>query len=112
MKILKTANLALSFLLELCMLAAFAYWGFTTGTGLFVQLLLGIGVPVIVIVIWGILLAPASPRRLHGLPHWLLEIVIFILAIIALYTAGQPTWAMIFAAVYVINVILRLAWKQ
>jgi 4-amino-4-deoxy-L-arabinose transferase-like glycosyltransferase len=112
MKILRAANLALSFLLELCMLAAFAYWGFTIGAGLFAQLLLGIGVPVIIIVIWGIFLAPASTRRLQGWSHWLLEIVIFVLAIVALYTAGQSTLTMIFAAVYTVNVILRLVWKQ
>jgi hypothetical protein len=112
MKILRAANLALSFLLELCMLAAFAYWGFTTGSGLFAQLLLGIGVPVVVIIIWGILLAPASTRRLQGWPHWLLEIVIFVLAIVALYVAGQSTLTIIFAAVYAVNVILRLVWKQ
>lgn len=112
MKILKAVNLALSFLLELCMLAAFAYWGFTTGTGLFAQLLLGIGGPAVVIVIWGILLAPASKRRLQGLPHWLLEISIFALAIVAVYTAGQPTLAIVFAVVYAVNVILRLVWQQ
>ena len=112
MRILKAANLALSFWLELCMLAAFAYWGFTTGAGLFAQLLLGIGVPVVVILIWGILLAPASPRRLQGWPHWLLEIVIFVLAIVALYTTGQATLAMVFAVVYAVNVVLRLVWQQ
>ena len=112
MKILKAVNLAVSFLLELCMLAAFAYWGFTIGTGLFIQLLLGIGVPVVVIVIWGIFLAPASTRRLQGLPHWLLELVIFVLAIAVLYTAGQSTLAIVFTVVYAVNVILRLVWKQ
>ena len=112
MNILKAANLALSFLLELCMLAAFAYWGFTTGTALIAQLLLGIGVPVVVIVIWGIFLAPASTRRLQGLRHWLLEISIFALAIAALYIAGQPTLAIVLAVVYAVNVILRLVWKQ
>ena len=31
MEIIKAANLALSFLLELCALAALGYWGFQTG---------------------------------------------------------------------------------
>ncbi|HTP07131.1 MAG TPA: YrdB family protein [Anaerolineae bacterium] len=112
MEILKAANLALSFFLELCLVVAYGYWGFTTGNDLIAQLLLGIGVPVIVIVIWGSWLAPASKRRLQGLPHWLLEIALFVLAVVALYSAGQPTWAVIFAAVYAVNVILRLMWKQ
>ncbi len=112
MNILKAANLALSFLLELCMLAAFVYWGFTTGNGLSAQLLLGIGVPLVVIIFWGIFMAPASARRLPRLPHWIVEIILFAAAIVALYAAGQPGLAMIFAVVYALNVILRLAWKQ
>jgi Protein of unknown function (DUF2568) len=70
--ILKVANLALSFFLEFCMLVGFAYWGFKTGSSLMAQLFLGIGVPLVVIVVWGVFLAPASMRRLHGLPHWIL----------------------------------------
>jgi Na+-transporting NADH:ubiquinone oxidoreductase subunit NqrE len=110
--ILKVANLALSFFLELCMVLAYGYWGFTTGSRLIMQLLLGIGVPLIVIVIWGIFLAPASKQRLQGVSHWSLEIILFVAAIVALFVAGQPSWATVFAALYVINVILRLVWKQ
>ncbi len=110
--ILKVANLALSFFLELCMVLAYGYWGFTTGSGLIMQLLLGIGVPLIVIVIWGIFLAPASKQRLQGVPHWTLEIILFVASIVALFVAGQPSWAIIFAVLYSINVTLRLVWKQ
>jgi hypothetical protein len=110
--ILKVANLALSLFLELCMVLAYGYWGFKTGSGLISQLLLGIGVPLVVIVIWGIFLAPASKQRLQGVPHWTLEIILFVAAIVALFVAGQPNWATIFAVLYAINVTLRLVWKQ
>jgi len=110
--ILKVANLALSFFLELCMVLAYGYWGFKTGSGLVMQLLLGIGVPLIVIVIWGIFLAPASKQRLQGVPHWTLEIILFVASIVALFIAGQPNWATTFAVLYAINVTLRLVWKQ
>ena len=106
------ANLALSFFLELCMVLAYGYWGFKAGNGLMMQLLLGIGIPLAVIVIWGIFLAPASKQRLQGVPHWMLEIILFVAAIVALFVAGQPTWAMIFAVLYSINVALRLVWRQ
>jgi hypothetical protein len=112
MSILKVANLGLSFFLELCMVLAYGYWGFTTGSGLVMQLLLGIGIPLAVIVIWGIFLAPASKRRLQGALHWVLEIILFVAAIVALFVAGQPNWATVFAVLYAINVILRLVWKQ
>jgi hypothetical protein len=112
MSILKAANLALSFFLELCMVVAYGYWGFTTGSDLIAQLLLGIGVPAIIVVVWGIFIAPASNRRLKGFRHRILEIILFVAAMVALYSAGRPTLALGFAMLYAINVILRLVWKQ
>jgi len=110
--IIKVANLALSLFLEFCMVVGFAYWGFNTGSSLMAQLFLGIGVPMGVIVVWGIFLAPASTRRLHGRPHWVLEIILFAASISAVFMAGRPTLAGVFAAIYAINVMLRLVWKQ
>ena len=112
MTILKSANLALSFLLELCMLAALGYWGFKTGNGVVTQLLLCLGVPLLAAVVWGIFLAPASSRRLRGPLHLALEFVIFGLAFIALYVAGQPVLAGIFVIIYVINKVLQYVWRQ
>ncbi len=108
MSVLKSANLALSFFLELCMVVAYGYWGFATGNGLIAQLLLGIGVPLGVIVIWGIFMAPASSRRLRGAAHWVLEIILFAASMAAVFMAGRPDLALMFAVLYIINVILRL----
>lgn len=112
MTIAKSANLALSFILELCMLIALGYWGFKTGNAVLTQILLCLGAPLLAAAVWGVLLAPASPRRLREPFHLTLELIIFALAIVALYIAGQPTLAGIFAVVYVINVVLRLVWRQ
>src|SRR5512143_3749185 len=110
--IAKSANLALAFILELCMLAALGYWGFMTGSATVVQLILCLGVPLLAAVVWGIFLAPASSRRLREPLHLILEVLIFASAIIALYTAGQPTLAVIFGVVYAINLALRWVWHQ
>ncbi len=112
MDILKAANLALTFFLELCMVVAYGYWGFTTGGDLLTRILLGIGVPAVVIVVWGIFMAPTSSRRLRGLAHWVLEIMLYAGSMVALFIAGRPDLALIFAVIYAINVILRLIWKQ
>ena len=112
MSAFKAANLALSFFLELCMVVAYGYWGFITGNSLVTQLLLGVGVPLAVIVVWGIFMAPSSSRRLKKVPHWILEIILFVTSMVALYSAGRPTLTLAFAALYLINVILRLVWKQ
>jgi hypothetical protein len=110
--IAKSANLALSFFLELCMLAALGYWGFTTGGEFVTRITLGIGAPLLAAVVWGIFLAPASSRRLAQPFRLVLELAIFGLAIIALYAAGQPAWALIFGIVYVINKVLQFVWHQ
>ena len=112
MVIVKSANLALSFLLELCMLAALGYWGYKTGDGGFLQIALWIGAPLLVAIVWGILLAPASSRRLREPFHTLLEWVIFGLAFLALYATGQTVLTGIFVAIYAVNFILRSIWKQ
>jgi hypothetical protein len=112
MQILKAANLALSFLLELCLLAALGSWGFRTGTNTISRILLGIGSPLLAALIWGIFLAPKSTRRLRGLALELLKILIFALAVAALYVSGQSVLALIFGLAVALNLILAWLWKQ
>lgn len=110
--IIKSLNLALAFFLELCLLVALGYWGFRIGSGWVARIALGIGVPAVVIAIWGVFLAPTSSRRLHG--PWLLlaMIVLFGAATAALYAAGRPTLACVLAALFVVNRILVVSWGQ
>ena len=109
---LKSINLGIAFLLELAMLGALAYWGFQTGGSLVVQLLLGIGAPLLAILIWGRFMAPRSETRLTGLPYIAVKSILFGLAAIALASAGQVTWAIVFAVVAVVNQVLLIASKQ
>jgi Zn-dependent protease len=112
MSLLKGANLALAFFLELGMLAAFFFWGIQTGTETLVKIILGVGAPLLVAVVWGLFLAPKSSRRLKGLTLHAVELAIFGLAALALAAAGQPTLAAVFAAVAVMNQVLLVVWKQ
>lgn len=109
--ILKSINLAVAFLLELCMLAALAYWGFQAESTL-LKIVLGIGAPALAIVIWGLFMAPRSPRRLTGWAYLILKSVLFGIAAIVLAAAGQAALAVVFVAVAVINQILLLVWQQ
>ncbi|EGG37973.1 conserved domain protein [Paenibacillus sp. HGF5] len=49
----KILNLALRFILELILLFSIGYWGFHFGSGLVAQVALGIGLPLLTAVIWG-----------------------------------------------------------
>ena len=109
---LQSANLAVRFLSELCVLAALGYWGFHTGTGPLMKMGLGIGAPLLAVVAWGMFGAPASDMSLHGLPHLLLELLVFGSGVAALYAAGRSGLAAVFGVILVINRILMFVWQQ
>jgi hypothetical protein len=112
MQMLRYANLALRFFLELATLAALGYWGFQVGEGLLLKVVLGLGAPLLAAVLWGVF---GSPRALRPLPqpwHLLLEVLVFGSAVPALIAAGQPGWALVFGVLLVGNRLLMHLWKQ
>ena len=112
MEILKGLNLAARFLLELCVLISVGYWGFKIGSGWLLRILLGIGVPLLIAVIWGMLGAPKSTFQLQGLSLLVLEILVFGSGVAALYLARNSALTWVLALAIVINRILMLLWRQ
>jgi Protein of unknown function (DUF2568) len=104
--IIKNANLALAFLLELGVLAALGYWGFQTGQGTIAKIGLGIGAPVLAVVVWWLFGAPQAMWHLNGIFRLLLEVIFFGSAAVALYAAGQHVLGLAFALVFVLNTVL------
>ncbi|MBO8164250.1 MAG: YrdB family protein [Brevibacillus sp.] len=109
---LQSANLALRFFLELCALAALGYWGFQTGKGLLLKMVLGIGAPLLIAIVWAILGSPSAPLKLSAPLHLLLELVVFGIPAIALYASGKQDLAWIYGVVVVINRVLMYIWGQ
>ncbi len=110
--IVKNANLALAFLLELCVLVALGYWGLQTGQEMIAKILLAIGAPVAAVVFWALFGAPKAAWALPGLWHLIVAVVFFGGAAVALFAAGQRQLAGVFALVVVINHILVYVWGQ
>lgn len=108
---LKWANLGLAFALELCMVAAWAYWGFRTGVGPAAKVAFGVGAPLLVIVIWGMFMAPRAAFPLPTPAHVALFVVIFGAAALALASVGQPKVAIIFAVIAALNYLLASIWR-
>ena len=108
---LKWANLGLAFALELCMVAAWAYWGFQTGMGALAKVALGVGAPLLVIVVWGLFMAPRAAFPLPAPAHVALFVVIFGAAAVALASAGQPRLAIVFAVVAALNYVVASIWR-
>jgi hypothetical protein len=108
----RTANLALSFLLELAVLVAVGVWGFTVGGGLPGELVLGLGAPVLFAVLWGICAAPKSTRALHGPLRAGFELTWFGSGVAALAASGRPVWAVVLGVLCVANQALAFRWHQ
>ena len=111
-ELVKGANLALRFLLELCALVALGYWGFATASGAMAKVALGIGAPLVAAVVWGVFVAPRAPVGLPGVVVLLLQVLVFGSAAAGLVATGHRTLALVFAVVVVINSILMRVWGQ
>jgi hypothetical protein len=109
---LKVGNLALAFLLELAVLAAVGYWGFTVRPALGIRLLAGIGTPALFIAIWAIFGAPKAPVQLKGVVRIAFGIVWFGAGAAALVAAGRWTWGVVLASLYAFNAILVRVWHR
>jgi hypothetical protein len=112
MELLKGTNLLVRFLLELCMLAAVGYWGFKTQSSWALKVLLGIGVPVLIAVLWGLFVAPKAAYPLQGLSRLALEVVLFGVGAFALFASGKANLGWIYIAVLAMNEALLFVWKQ
>ena len=105
-------NLGLRFILEVAVLVALAIWGFGSSDSLIVQLLLGLGVPVLAMAVWGAFISPKASRRLDDPVRVGIEVVIFGLGTVALVAAGLPLPGLLLAAAAAISLVLMFLWDQ
>ncbi|MEV0591111.1 YrdB family protein [Nonomuraea cavernae] len=111
----KGANMALMFFLELGVLASVGYWGFTLNGSWGVKLLAGLGGVALFVAAWALFGAGGGTNAVFpatGLARAVLEIVWFGGGALALYAAGLTTPAAVLTALFVVNAVLRLVWKQ
>ncbi len=94
LEVIKGANLALRFLLELCALGALGCWGFKTRNGTLTKIVLGVGVPLVAAVVWGTFVSPQAPVGLLGLLVLVLQVLVFGSAAAGLVASGQRTIAL------------------
>ncbi|MEW9548029.1 YrdB family protein [Nonomuraea sp. NPDC050783] len=111
----KHANMALMFFLELGVLISVGYWGFTLSSNWGLKLLAGLGGPALFAVVWALFAAGGGANAafpLTGPARAALEIAWFGGGALALYAAGRMLPAAVLAALFVLNAVLRLVWKQ
>ncbi len=110
-------NLALAFALELAMLGALIYWGWSQHDGI-LRVLLAVGLPLIAATLWGVFRVDNDPNKalviIPGVLRLLLEWGLFALAVALLAATGDWLTALIFALLVVIHYALSLdylRWK-
>ncbi|MFB7515371.1 YrdB family protein [Streptomyces sp. NPDC056144] len=109
---LKAVNMLVMFLLELAVYAASVLWGVHTGDTWPVKLLLGVGAPAVLIAVWALFGSPKARHPARRAGRFVLEVLWFGSSAAALAATGRTGWAAAFAAVFVVNGVLRILWKQ
>ena len=112
MELLKGINLLVRFLLELCMLAAVGYWGFKTQSAWVLKVIFGMGLPILIAVMWGLFVAPKATYPLHGLSRVAVELILFGSGAVALFASGRANLGWIYLAMLAINEVLLFVWRQ
>ncbi len=108
---MRAANLVVRFLLELSALAATAYWGFATASGL-TQWVLGLGAPALVAVVWGLFVSPKAKVELPRPAQFAIELLVFAAAAVALVAADQPVLGIVLAALELVSGTLNYVWDN
>jgi len=103
---MKSANLALRFVLELCAFAALGYWGSQATSSTAWCVVLAIVTPGAAIIVWGLFVAPKARVKVSEPVRWAIELVVFVGAATALIAAGQLVLGIVFGVVAVANGIL------
>lgn len=101
---MRAANLGLKFLLELCAIGLLCAWGLRTGDG-WLGVVLGIGAPAVMVLVWGRYAAPRAPQRLRAAARIPLELSIFAVAAGLGFSAGLEVPALVFACAVVVNAV-------
>jgi hypothetical protein len=106
---LRAAALAVRFVVELCLLAAVAYWGATISAGVAVRVIVAVVATAAVAVVWGVFVSPKARVPL-GRTAWVaVQVVLFGLEVAALVAAGQTALGVALGVVAGVDLAVLLA---
>jgi|tagenome__1003787_1003787.scaffolds.fasta_scaffold19805858_2 hypothetical protein len=96
-----TFTLAVRFLLELGALVALGAWGFAAGGSGLARLVLGLGLPLVVAVLWSAFIGPGAGTP--GAVKAVLQVAVFGAAAAALAVTRTPALATVFLAAVAVD---------
>jgi hypothetical protein len=100
------ANGVMAFLLELVMLAAVGWWGMKSGSNLALSVVLAVGGPLLIAIVWALFAAPKAKIRLPLGGVLVVKALAFGSGAAAMYALGWHVVAGSFAAIAFVNTAL------
>ena len=99
------ANDVVAFLVEVLVLVLLAWAGFSADASGLLRVLLGVGLPVVAAVLWGLFAAPRA--RVSSEPLRLVtKVVVLGAGVVAGFLVLPTVWAVVVAVVVVVNLVL------
>lgn len=105
-RLLLGLNASLAFLLELVLLAVAVAIGVLLPASVPVRIGVAVLLPVLVVAVWARWMAPRAARRLASDGRLLLQTGLFAIAVVGLASVGQVGWAVVFAALVAVRIVL------
>jgi hypothetical protein len=112
MTLLRSINLAIAFLLELCMVFSLGYCGFYSSSNSLIKLALALGLPAIAIGLWAHFAAPKSKHRLANPYLIVFKLVLYFGTALFLYQTDKPVSAFILAGTATVSELFTLYFKE
>ncbi|MCW3843136.1 YrdB family protein [Micromonospora yasonensis] len=106
---MKATLLALAFLLELALLVAAGWWGFTLDARWPARLLAGLGAPLLIAVVWGVFCSPRANVPLPAPAKLGVQAACFLTGGLLLALAGRPVPGAVLVAVWAVDKALLTA---
>jgi hypothetical protein len=100
------ANLALRFLLELAGVASVGWWGYQLSADGALRIALAVAAPVVFVLAWWLVVAPRAVNPIPQPTRVVIGTGLLLMGAAALWSAGQPLLAGIFAALVLVNAAL------
>ncbi|MGE5691234.1 MAG: DUF2568 domain-containing protein [Pseudomonadota bacterium] len=105
-------NLAVRFGLELVLLVALAWRGFTLDAPLLVRILVGLAAPAAAVAVWARWIAPRAAGRLADPLRFGVETVLWIAGAGALAAVAGAGWGIAFLVLALVSAALVRVWPE
>ncbi len=109
---MKGLNLAFRFVLEMLVLVALFLFGLSLSDETLVATVPALGLPLIVMIVWGLFVAPKANRRLEDPTRLAVELVIWFVGVLAFSFAVSWILGILFGLAVLISLALMFYWGQ